>query len=160
MEDPRRPIVAVPTARLRSLHRCWSAYVAILMALAAIGPYYEPGSYQAPIFETVHQIPWAWWSLGWGVAAVANMSAALWGRRVSWIAGAMTVVSPSVLWTFGILWQHWYLGTPLTLLAHVLWLHLASATVFIAVTTRYSAFVIVAEPIRDRRTSRPSLIAA
>lgn len=144
-------IVAVPVVRVRWPYRVWSAVMALAMTAMAAGPWIDEAAYRTQAYSTARTIAWEWWTLGWALGAVAALSAAVWGRRFSWVWSSALALAPAAMWAWCIWWERLAVGTSFPVAALVAWSMFFVAPLWVYAVNRSFVYVIVARPIQDRR---------
>ena len=108
--------------RVNPRFRWWGGAIVGFATASAVGPLLDERPYRAPIFDTVRAIaPWSLWAVAWGTVAVFAAIAVITRRSWAWRAGLLGCIGVAGAWVFGISWEHWGNGRPISVTGLALW---------------------------------------
>lgn len=107
---------------IRPTWRWWSAAIATFSLGTGLGPLWDEGPYEAPIFDIVRDIAgWTTWAAAWLVVACLAAVSAITRRAWAWRTATLGAVAIAATWVVGISYSHWVEGNPISPTGLALW---------------------------------------
>lgn len=135
---PHQSVVLTPSYelvvnwRLRYRFRLWSWLVCGFALAAALSPIFDDQILHAPLYATVREtMGRSGMIAGWASVAVMAALAAITARPMLWRVACALMILCSSTWFLGVMWQHYVVGTPLSMFAQGMWIWTIISTLLV-----------------------------